>query len=194
MEIDSVLKERPVVYSLALLIIGFLIGSFIVMNIRPTGFAILSPQDVAGKVLSYINNNLVQPGSSASFVSIEEVSGVYKIITEYRGNKIPVYATKDGSFLFISQPINLSQELPKRTQQKTETKKTSCEDLSKSDKPQLEAFVVSYCPFGLQMQRILSEIVKEIPELKDYIKVRYMGSIREGKIQQCMVNAKHRKT
>ncbi len=54
--------------------------------------------------------------------------------------------------------------------------------LLRLDKPLLEAFVVSKCPFGLQMQRILNEIVKNIPELAQYIKVEYMGEIVNGKI------------
>ena len=177
MNFSLVLKEK--VLYLVLLIVGFAAG-FVTANAHPTGLAVLSPQDVAGKVLSYINNNLVQPGSSASLIGVEEISGVYKVITEYRGRKIPVYATKDGSFLFISRPLNLSQNLSMLT--KEETKKTSCEDLPKSQTPKLEAFVVSYCPFGLQMQRILSEIVKEIPQLKNYIKIRYMGSVTQDEI------------
>lgn len=132
----------------------------------PTALASLPPKDVAAKVLSYINKNLVEPGSEASFVRVEEISGIYRIITEYRGAEIPVYATKDGKMLFLSKPVSLSP----------------CETLVKSENPKLEAFVVSYCPFGLQMLRILNEIVKNIPELENYIEVRYIGGIREGKI------------
>jgi len=132
----------------------------------PTGLAILSPNDVANKVLSYINKNLIDPGSKASFVRVEEISGIYRIITEYRGVEIPVYATKDGKMLFLSKPVSLSP----------------CETLVKSESPKLEAFVVSYCPFGLQMLRILNEIVKNIPELENYIEVRYIGGISDGKI------------
>ncbi|MCD6403846.1 MAG: hypothetical protein J7L59_01525 [Nanoarchaeota archaeon] len=55
--------------------------------------------------------------------------------------------------------------------------------LKKPETPLLEAFVVSYCPFGLQMQRVLNEIVKRIPEMSRHIKVRYMGSIVNGEIR-----------
>ncbi len=131
----------------------------------PTGFAVLPPNDVANKVLSLINKNLENHGTKASLVKVEEISGVYKIITEYQGNKIPVYATKDGKWLF-PEAISLSP----------------CETLVKSENPKLEAFVVSYCPFGLQMLRILNEIVKNIPELENYIEVRYIGGISDGKV------------
>ncbi len=131
----------------------------------PTGLAVLPPNDVATKVLSLINKNLEEHGPKATLVKVEEISGVYKIITEYQGNEIPVYATKDGKWLF-PKAISLSP----------------CETLVKSESPKLEAFVVSYCPFGLQMLRILNEIVEDIPELEDYIEVRYIGGISDGKI------------
>jgi thioredoxin 1 len=58
----------------------------------------------------------------------------------------------------------------------------ACANTTKSDKPLLEAFVVSQCPFGLQMQRIMAEIVSKSPQAKDYLKVRYIGSISNDTI------------
>ncbi len=60
--------------------------------------------------------------------------------------------------------------------------KATCETLKKTDKAVLEAFVVSKCPYGLQMQRILSEVVKNIPSLAENIKVEYIGAIEGDKI------------
>jgi len=172
---NSTLIQRKNLPLLAVLLAGFIAG-IAAANLYPTGFVLLSQQDVVERVISYINDNLMRPGSNVSLIGVEEMSGtLYKIITEYNGREIPVYATKDGLFLFLSQPINLSLTREK-------IKKMACESLPKSQTPKLEAFVVSYCPFGLQMQRILSEIVKEIPQLKNYIKIRYMGSVTQGNI------------
>ena len=172
---NSTLIQRKNLPLLAVLLAGFIAG-IAAANLYPTGFVLLSQQDVVERVISYINDNLMRPGSNVSLIGVEEMSGtLYKIITEYNGREIPVYATKDGLFLFLSQPINLSLTREK-------IKKMACESLPKSQTPKLEAFVVSYCPFGLQMQRILSEIVKEIPQLKNYIKIRYMGSVTQDEI------------
>ena len=57
-----------------------------------------------------------------------------------------------------------------------------CANMTKSDHPLLEAFVVSRCPFGLQMQRIMAGVVDKLPQTKDYLKVRYIGSIDNGTI------------
>ena len=42
----------------------------------------------------------------------------------------------------------------------------------KSDSPVLEAYVVSRCPFGIQMQRIMADVVKNITFLVTNIKAR----------------------
>jgi len=48
--------------------------------------------------------------------------------------------------------------------------------------PTLQSFVVSNCPYGLQMQRILVDVYKSIGN-KANIEVRYIGSISGGEIQ-----------
>ncbi len=58
----------------------------------------------------------------------------------------------------------------------------ACANETKTDKPLLEAFVVSRCPFGLQMQRIMAEMTRKLPRAKDYLKVRYIGSVSNGVI------------
>lgn len=62
------------------------------------------------------------------------------------------------------------------------TPEQACANITKSDKPLLEAFVVSRCPFGLQMQRIMAEIVSKSPQAKDYLTVRYIGSVSNSTI------------
>lgn len=50
----------------------------------------------------------------------------------------------------------------------------NCSSIKKQDQPVMQAFVVSYCPFGLQMQRVLSGIVSKVPSLSKNIEVRYI--------------------
>ena len=54
-----------------------------------------------------------------------------------------------------------------------------CANMSKSDQPLLQAFVVSRCPFGLQMQRIMADIISESEKSEEYLKVMYIGSVDE---------------
>lgn len=62
------------------------------------------------------------------------------------------------------------------------TPEQACANITKSDHPLLEAYVVSKCPYGLQMQRIMGEIVNKAPQAKDYLMVRYIGSVSNNTI------------
>ncbi len=161
--------------TLALLVL-FLLSFFNILKIGGKAVQLLTAEEAGRKAIEYINKNLVQ-GGKATLVRVEEFSGMYKVVTSYRGREIPVYITKDGKYLFVSNPFDTSESLRKTIAAQ------SCESLPKRKKPILRAFVVSYCPFGLQMLRVLNEIVKNIPEMADYIEVRYLGSIENGKIR-----------
>lgn len=145
-----------------------------------------SPQKIGEKVITYLNEKLLQGQSTATLVSVTEENGLIKLRIKLGSNELNSYATTDGK-LFFPQAYNIDEKTTAGTtggaagssggqQQK------SCEDIKKADKPLLEAFVVSKCPFGLQMQRILAEVVKNIPSLAKNIKVEYLGSVSDGKI------------
>ena len=148
------------------------------------------PSDTAQTAVGFINNNLLGDGETTRLVNVTEESGVYKISAEFTsktGTKIiDAYMTKDGKFLFPSYYTisggqqKASARAPAATVQ-TPQKKT-CADISKQDPPVMQAFVVSYCPYGTQMQAILADIITRIPSLSQNIKVRYIGDVSQGTV------------
>jgi len=99
---------------LSLVLLVALVGS-IYMNFRGVSFSgHLSSNDVGKKVIDFINNNLVQPGTSASLVSVKDMGSYYEIVTSYQGQQIPVYATKDGKILFL-QAIDMTNPTNAKT-------------------------------------------------------------------------------
>lgn len=114
--------------------------------------------------------------------NLKQVSGVYEfqLSLEASGkvNTYTSYITKDGKIIFTAgtkvDSLTASTNEP--------VKKLTCSDVKKTDKPKVSAFVVANCPFGLQMQRVMSEMIKENSSLADYVNVKYIGSIVDGKI------------
>ena len=172
------------------LICGVLLGliisqqSFLENKLDFLNKNILSPKEAEEKVLNYIDENVLKGSDlKASLVegsAVEEKNGVYEMKLKIEDSEFTSYLTKDGKLLF-PEAIELVEEIVS-SEEPTQQQKTTCEDIKKEQKPTLEAFVVSYCPFGTQMQRILAEIVKNIPELAENIRVEYMGQIQDGKI------------
>lgn len=139
----------------------------------------LSAQEVATKCLDYLNNELLAGQATASITEATEESGLVKMKININNDEFDAYATLDGK-LFFPQVFKLDEDI---TQSSSDTEnQKSCEEIKKGEKPLLEAFVVSGCPFGLQMQRVLAEIVKNIPSLASNTKVRYIGSVSGDKV------------
>jgi len=172
------------------LICGVLLGliisqqSFLENKLYFLNKNILSPKEAGEKVLNYIDENVLKGSDlKASLVegsAVEEKNGVYEMKLKIEDSEFTSYLTKDGKLLF-PEAIELVEEIVS-SEEPTQQQKTTCEDIKKEPKPILEAFVVSYCPFGTQMQRILAEIVKNIPELAENIRIEYMGQISGGKV------------
>ena len=114
--------------------------------------------------------------------SVKETNGVYEFVLSLQNQTYTSYITKDGKILFTSG-VKLDEigKKPATTAAPT-TKPMTVNDLKKSDKPTLTAYVVSNCPYGLQTQRLFKNVLSEAPNISDSLKVKYIGSIVDGKI------------
>ena len=107
----------------------------------------ISPQEAGNKAVSYINQNLLQKGTTASLISTTEENGIYKIHLKVGGKEFNSYVTKDGKLLF-PEAINLE----KFVNQKEENQPS--QEIPKRDTPDVKLFVMSYCPYGLQAEKM----------------------------------------
>jgi len=186
----NILSIGVAVIGIAVVLVLILVSSN--PNISFAQFGIGADKNkISEKSLSYINTNLLSGGQTASVTSVSEESGLIKMKLKIGTNEFDTYATKDGKLLF-PQAFNMDEvkNTPADTTGSSNTNaptadqiKKTCDATAKTDKPMLEAYVVSKCPFGLQMQRVLADVVQNAPDLAQNIKVRYMGSITNGKIE-----------
>ncbi|MCX8178608.1 MAG: thioredoxin domain-containing protein [Candidatus Aenigmarchaeota archaeon] len=143
-------------YSTALLSVVVIAMAFVFL--RPT-----NPKTVGNIVVTYINENLVQDADKATLTSVEEEAGMYKVITTYKGQEIPVYASKDGKFLFLSQPLDMSQTIPKY-----DNDQPTGFDAPDSNKPQVDLYVMSFCPYGVQAENTMKPVFDLLKNKADF--------------------------
>ena len=110
----------------------------------------LTPDQAKTKVLDYINNNLVKPGTKVSVKDVVEASGLYKIDLDVSGQAIVAYMTKDGSQFFPSA-MDMNAPTPKAAN--GQQQQAAQKPIPKSDTPDIQLFVMSYCPYGTQMEK-----------------------------------------
>lgn len=129
-------------------------------------------------VKKIVNN----PSTKIEVANVRESSGVYEFDLKVNGQAYVSYITKDGKILFTSG-IKLSDDGKQAAAASTEPqKKLTCDDLQKADNAKLTAYVVSQCPFGLQMQRVFKNAINEDASLAEKLDIKYIGSIENGKI------------
>lgn len=164
-------RFRINIWMLATIILAVSLVAVVILRPNITGKftgAMLTKDEAVKKCMDYINGNLVQPGTSANLVSIEELNNIYKITTSYQSNQIPVYITKDGQFLFLSA-YNTSEILQ-------QTAPAEPKEIPKTDKPTVQLFVMSFCPYGIQAENAMKPVV-DLLGSKVTIETHYIVSI-----------------
>ena len=127
----------------------------------------LTSEEAAWLALNYVNENLVQEGR-ASLVSVQEFENFFNITTLYRGRQIPVYLTKDGRFLFLGAPMDISKPLEKE-EVTVGNFLVSKDEICKEDgKPIVYFFGHSGCPHCRWEHPLLKEVVAEFEGLVSF--------------------------
>jgi len=160
------LRENPWILSTVVLAIFTVILFFGSFNNSITG-NVVKGEDLAQKLLDFYSSS---GAAGLEVESVKEVSGVYVINFLYQGNTVPIYVTKDGKYAG-----SLSLLPDENTQNQTQNNQTPTE-VPKSDKPIVELYVFTYCPYGLQMEKAIIPVVNLFKDKIEF-KIRQIGAM-----------------
>ena len=110
--------------------------------------ALMAAETAVKKAVDYINQNMLASGTVATFKDVKDENGLYVFKLVVLGKDYPAYVTKNAKLLFaegIPQAIDLDKIVEKAGADST---------VLKSNKPDAKVFVMSYCPYGLQAQKM----------------------------------------
>jgi len=137
---------------------------------------LLSPEQAAKKAVDYVNKNMLQDGILASAKDVSDESGIYIFKLAVQGKDYDGYVTKDGKLFFadgIPQAIKLDDPAnPNNNSKPAETKKTA--------RPDIRIFVMSYCPYGLQAQKMYLPVYSLLKD-KASMTVNFVDYAMHGK-------------
>jgi len=106
--------------------------------------------DTAGeKTVAFLNQ---QTGGGVELVEVIAQANIYEVTVSYQGQEIPLYITRDGENLVQGLTPLDATDTPAPQQNPEPT------NIPKSDKPDVELYVWSYCPYGVQAQGPLAEV------------------------------------
>jgi protein-disulfide isomerase len=145
--------------------------------------AFISGKSVGENFVKFINS---QGGSQIELVSVEKLGAdLYELKVSVQDQEVVAHVTKDGKyFVQLITPIDDSvvSEVP---EEETPT------EIPKSDKPKVELFIWSYCPYGVTALSPLADVAKLLGSYADFDVVLYYAGhgdfeLQQNKIQACI--------
>ncbi|MHA1743104.1 MAG: DsbA family protein [Candidatus Heimdallarchaeota archaeon] len=173
-------------WAIATLILAIALVSLYLRGCPKTGMSVLTQNQAAEKAVKFINENMLQEGTTAKLTSVNEENGVYHIKLDINGRTYDSYVTKDGKLLFPTAGIDLDQVVEKET-----TTTTQSQQIPKADKPTVELYIFSYCPFGAQALDSFAEVASFLKNYADF-KVKFFSHMhgdhekQQNMIQECI--------
>lgn len=162
-------KLMIVIIAIVALVIGFAVG-FVTSGPSTTGMAagdVISTSEAQKTAQAYIQN-IVGAGSSVSVSNFKNLGNVYSFDVEIDGDSFTSYMSLDGKFLFPSAYDLTEETEPTETEQPT--------NIPKTETPEVELFVMSFCPYGTQAEQIMKPVFDLLGNKMD-LNVRYIASV-----------------
>ena len=179
------IKKNP--WILTTLILSVLCVIFIAASF--SSFGMLSNDQAAQGFVDFINS---RGDSQIEYVNSESFgSSLYQVTVLSDGQEVPAHITKDGKyFVQIVSPIGEVKEEPKK-EVKEEVKEDA--EIVKSNKPVVELFIMSHCPYGTQAEKGILPVAELLADKIDF-NIRFVyyamhpsyGEVEEQLNQYCI--------
>lgn len=189
------MNKKNIANLLIVAAIFFAVGFFVKQQINPDANKqgkTITAQEAQDKAKKFIEENLVQPGTEVKVKGISEENNLYKIELDISGQELISYLSKDGEE-FFPQSMNIS-ETEKQKEAQTQAAADQNKAIPKNEKPKVEVFVMSYCPYGTQVQKGLLPVVNTLGDKAD-IEFKFVDyamhgedEINENLLQYCLEN------
>jgi len=154
------------------LLVSMIIALLIVFVLVPTLEKKEQPMDsekITSKIESFINKNLMK-GDSSIIVTEKAVEehGLYKVMIDAGDGRVfASYLTKDKKILLF-EGIDIEEVEAKNAENSNEAPVAATTDIPKNDKPKVEVFVMSHCPYGTQIEKGILPVVETLGNKIDF--------------------------
>jgi protein-disulfide isomerase len=131
----------------------------------------LSGPEAGTQITAFLNK---QTNGGVEYVSYADKGNLWTITVKYKNQSIPVDVTKDGKY-FVQGAVLITQ-----TNSTADTSQQPPKDVVKSDKPKVELFVMSYCPYGTQIEKGIIPAVQALGSSIDF-SIKFVDYSMHGK-------------
>ena len=144
---------------------------------------VLGPEEAKAVAEKFINENLLPSNIQATISKVVLEGDVYSISLNVSGQDYTSYMTKDGEKFFQSgiDMAKFAQEnaANKAAANQDQAAQPQADNIPKSDKPKVELFVMTHCPYGLQAEKGIIPAIEALGNKID-AQVRFVHYFMHG--------------
>jgi Thioredoxin len=158
----------------------------------------LKPEAARVKVENFVNTYLMQNGAKATVSDVTEAYGLYKMKISIGSNQtVDSYVSRDGK-LFFPQALDVAKTISDATgggataTNGDQAAAAAPTNIPKTSKPTIELFVMSYCPYGTQMEKGILPAIAALGKTVDF-KIKFNDyamhgdkELKENMVQYCI--------
>lgn len=156
----------------------------------------LKPEEARVKVENFVNSYLMQGGAKATVSNVTESYGLYKMKIEIGDQQsVDSYVSRDGK-LFFPQALDVAKTIADASGNGSagsgDQASAPQADIPKTSKPVIELFVMSYCPYGTQMEKGILPAIAALGKKVDF-KIKFNDyamhgdkELNENLVQYCI--------
>lgn len=172
----SKLRSNPWIASTLVLVIALVL--VLAFSFAKGGTSKITADEAGKKVLEFLNSNPSITGE-VTLVSAKQDGQFYQVLLSYQGQQVPVYTTLDGEFL-VGNPVALNKDAADTGSDSTDNNQPQPDtSVPKSDKPKVELFVMSYCPYGTQIEKGILPVATLLGDKIDF-KIKWVSYAMHG--------------
>lgn len=142
----------------------------------------LSQTEAEAAAANFINSVLLSDTEvEAEILDIQKEAGLWRLEVKLQDREVTSFISRDGS-VFFPQAMDVE-----KTTQANEEKKAAAEEaaaaaaaIDKSDKPAVELFVMSHCPYGTQAEKGIIPAIETLGDKVDF-QLKFVDYAMHGK-------------
>ncbi|MDO8593271.1 MAG: hypothetical protein Q7R92_05970 [bacterium] len=156
-------------------------GCSLAIPVSKNSKKLLKPEEAKAAAEKFVNENLLPSNVKATINSATLEGDVYNISLNVQGKDYTSYMTKDGAKFFQSG-IDMAASAKNQAQASAQNDNTNAQasqpsdNIPKTDKPKVELFVFTYCPYGTQSEKGIIPAVQLLGSKIDF-KIRQIGAM-----------------
>lgn len=163
------LKKNPWIISTAVLAVAIVV--ILILGVGASG-KVISEDKAKNLVQGFVDSQV----SGAEVSSVSREGNFYKADVSVQGQNVPVYLTLDGKSIVVNViPLDEVQA----PSDSGSNQQQAPQEVVKSDKPEVELFVMSYCPYGTQEMKGIIPAVRALGDSIDF-KLRFVNYAMHG--------------